>query len=216
LEHGSKPESRWKIVQRRGLASKIGRQKIGVPAILSSKALPSTNLRANLIPSAVVLDAQHSPNVPLEDEDTGVVNRLGQTQLENKGLETALQEVLNLETENVIELVLGLVEDTNPDQAANQRVTLEQTAGVLLVQGEQLTRGLTDAGQGVGDAPDFVLVAETVFTDELKLLVETLALEGTAGDLVGLRICSKRQKKKRATGSRDKTTVLMTARTCES
>merc|ERR1711992_70444 len=47
-------------------------------------------------------------DVSLPDEDTGVVDGLGQPQLEHLGLETALQEVLNLEAEHVVELHLAL------------------------------------------------------------------------------------------------------------
>lgn len=75
----------------------------------------------------------------LLDQDTGVVDRLGETELVDTGLETALQEVLNTEGQDVIELHARLVEYTNPHQTANQGITFEQTLGVLLVEGEQLT-----------------------------------------------------------------------------
>ena len=75
----------------------------------------------------------------LLDQDTGVVDRLGQAELVHAGLETALQEVLDLEGKDVIELHARLIEHTDTDQTANQGVTLEQTLGVLLVESEQLT-----------------------------------------------------------------------------
>ena len=37
------------------------------------------------------------PNVPLPDQDTGVVDGLGQATLENLSLETTLQEILDFE-----------------------------------------------------------------------------------------------------------------------
>merc|ERR1719187_1031344 len=43
-------------------------------------------------------------NVTLSDEDTSMVDRLGKSKLEHLGLKTTLQEILNLETEHVIEL----------------------------------------------------------------------------------------------------------------
>lgn len=79
----------------------------------------------------------------LLDQDTGVVDRLGETELVDAGLETALQEVLDLEGQDVIELHAGLVEDTDTDETANQGVTLEKTLGVLLVEREQLTAQLS-------------------------------------------------------------------------
>lgn len=79
----------------------------------------------------------------LLDQDTGVVDRLGETELVDAGLETALQEVLNLQGQDVIELHARLVEDTDTDETANQGVTLEKTLGVLLVEREQLTAQLS-------------------------------------------------------------------------
>merc|ERR1739836_155858 len=48
-------------------------------------------------------------DVSLPDEDTRVVDGLGQPQLENLGLKTTLQKVLHLEAEHVVELHLALV-----------------------------------------------------------------------------------------------------------
>jgi hypothetical protein len=77
--------------------------------------------------------------VALLDQDTGVVDRLGKAKLVDAGLETALKEILDVEGQDVIELHAGLIEHTDADQTANQGVTFEQTLGVLLVEGEQLT-----------------------------------------------------------------------------
>ena len=78
-------------------------------------------------------------DVALLDQDTGVVDGLGEAELVHAGLETALQEVLDLEGQDVIELHAGLIEHTDADETANQGVTLEQTLGVLLIESEQLT-----------------------------------------------------------------------------
>ena len=75
----------------------------------------------------------------LPDEDTRVVDRLGETELVDAGRETALQEVLGLQGQHVIELHAGLVEHTDTDQTANEGIAFEETLGVLLVEGEQLT-----------------------------------------------------------------------------
>lgn len=78
-------------------------------------------------------------DVALTDEDTGVVDGLGEAELVDEGLEAALKEVLDLEGKDVIELHAGLVEDTDAHETANQGVTLEEALGVLLVKGEKLT-----------------------------------------------------------------------------
>lgn len=69
-----------------------------------------------------------------------MVDRLGETKLVHAGLETTLQEVLDTKGKDVIELHAGLIEHTDADQTANQSITFEKTLGVLLVEGEQLTK----------------------------------------------------------------------------
>lgn len=93
------------------------------------------------------------PDVPLADEDTGVVNRLGQTKLEHLSLQTPLQEILDPQSKHIVEPGLGLVQYTDTDQTADKGVTLEQTTGVLLIKGKKLTGSTTDVGQAVSDPP---------------------------------------------------------------
>jgi hypothetical protein len=78
-------------------------------------------------------------DVALLDEDTGVVDGLGEAKLVDAGLETALEEVLDLEGKNVIKLHAGLIEHTDADQTANEGIAFEETLGVLLVESEELT-----------------------------------------------------------------------------
>lgn len=78
-------------------------------------------------------------DVALADEDTGVVDGLGEAELVDTGLQAALQEILDLESQDVIELHAGLVEDTDTHETANEGVSFEETLGVLLVESEQLT-----------------------------------------------------------------------------
>jgi hypothetical protein len=80
------------------------------------------------------------PDVTLADQDTGVVDRLGKTELVDTGLETTLQEILNLQGQDVIELHAGLVEHTDTNQTTNQGITFEETLGVLLVESKKLTK----------------------------------------------------------------------------
>lgn len=78
-------------------------------------------------------------DVALLDEDTSVVDRLGEAELVDESLETALQEILSLEGKDVIELHAGLVEHTDADEAANEGIALEEALGVLLIKSEELT-----------------------------------------------------------------------------
>ena len=79
------------------------------------------------------------PDVALADEHTSVVDGLGKAQLVNASLKTTLQEVLDLEGKHVIELHAGLVENTDANETANERVTLKETLGVLLVESQERT-----------------------------------------------------------------------------
>jgi len=127
-------------------------------------------------------------DVALADQHTRVVDRLGQAELVDAGLETALEEILDLEGQHVIELHAVLVEHTDTHQTANEGVTFEETLGVLLVHGQELTSGTTDLGEGELHTPHLTLVAQTIFTDSLQLGVKTSGLEGSTRDLVGLGV----------------------------
>ena len=77
--------------------------------------------------------------MPLADENTGVVDRLGESKLVDTSLKATFQEVLDLESQDVIELHARLVKHTNANQTANQGITLEKTLGILLVESKELT-----------------------------------------------------------------------------
>jgi hypothetical protein len=142
-----------------------------------------------------VHDLLADADVTLTDEDTGVVDGLGKTELVDASLQATLQEVLDLQGKDVIELHAALVEDTDTDQTANERIALEETLGVLLVKSEELTMWMldgehhnivdgrnipgstTDLGEGELDAPDLTLVAETVLANSLQLSVAGCTLD---------------------------------------
>jgi len=77
-----------------------------------------------------------------------VVDGLGETELVDAGLQAALQEVLDLQGQHVIKLHAGLVEHTDTDETANERVAFEQTLRVFLVKGEKLTKGASVGSAG--------------------------------------------------------------------
>lgn len=69
------------------------------------------------------LSKRYLPDVTLTDQHTSVMDGLGQSKLEHLCLQTTLQEILNLQTEHVIELHAGLIQDTNAHQTTQQSVT---------------------------------------------------------------------------------------------
>lgn len=62
------------------------------------------------------------PDVPLADQHAGVVDGLGQAQLEDLGLQAPLQEILNLQAQDVIQLHLALVQHPDADKAPQQGI----------------------------------------------------------------------------------------------
>lgn len=66
-----------------------------------------------------------SPDVTLADEHAGMVNRLGQTQLEDLGLQAPLQEVLYLQAQDVIQLHLALVQHSDANKPPQQSIACD-------------------------------------------------------------------------------------------
>ena len=98
------------------------------------------------IPNVVRLDITFLPNVALSDERTSVVNTLGKVRLEHLCLQPAFQEILDFQSQHVIETHAGLVEHTDTDETTDESVTLEKTLGILVIELEQLTSSTTDFG----------------------------------------------------------------------
>ena len=120
-------------------------------------------------------------DVSLTDQHAGVMDGLGETVLEDLGLEAALHDLGGGQTEDVIQLALGVGEETEALHATKHGLTLEDASLILLVKGQQGTGGSADLGERVLDAPHLTLVLEAVLTDALELGVQTLLLEGTLG-----------------------------------
>jgi hypothetical protein len=125
-------------------------------------------------------------DVTVADKNAGVVNRLGVAGLENAGLETTLEESLDVEGEEHLKLVLGLVDDAHAKEAAEKSRTLENALGVTLLKNEKRASLRTDGGEGELSAPDLTLVLETEAANELELTVHTLTVIGTTRVLDGL------------------------------
>ena len=134
-------------------------------------------------------------DVALLDEDTGVVDGLGEAELVDAGLQAALEEIFDFEGEHVIELHAGLVKDTDADETADEGVAFEETLGIFFVEGEELTgtdqyfvshscfvgcvlpSSTSDLGEGEHDTPDLAFVAQAKFADGLQLGVAIVVLE---------------------------------------
>ena len=87
-------------------------------------------------------DLLSNTNVSLLNELTGVVNGLAETELEDLSLQSAVHELGGGKFENVIELHVFFRNETETSHTTNDGSTLENSAGVLLVEGEEFTSSL--------------------------------------------------------------------------
>ena len=132
----------------------------------------------------------NKPDVALPDQDASMVDGLGHAILEDDGLEAALEEVLNSEGKHVIQLVLTLTKETIAVHAAEKRLTLKDTARILLIQGEQLPGCISDTAQGILHTPQLTLAPQAILTNQLQLSIKTFLLIRTPWLLESLTICT--------------------------
>lgn len=128
-------------------------------------------------------------NVTLSDQNTGVVDRLGQTLLVHLGLETALQQLLSRQLQHSIQLEFVVRQQTIPVHTTQQGGTLKDSLGVLGVEREQGSGRLTELGQSVLHAPNLALAAEPIFSNELEFGIQTFFFVRPTGSLEFLAVC---------------------------
>ena len=120
----------------------------------------------------------------LVDKDSSLVDALGfEAFLVNTGLKSLVQELVEGKTEHVIELEFLVGEETITMHSVEEGSAFEKSSGVFLVEGEELSGGLSEFGQHQMHSPDLTLVLETVLADQLQLVVDSLLFEGSSGSL---------------------------------
>ncbi len=108
--------------------------------------------------------------------------------LVDAGLEAFVQELVEGETQDVIELEFLIGEQTVSVHSVEQGSTFEQSSRVFLLEGKQFSGGLAETGQQEMHSPHLPLVLEAVLADQLQLVVDPLLLEGTTGSVEGGRV----------------------------
>jgi len=134
----------------------------------------------------VVAQLLTNSNVSLTDHDTGVVDSLGETALENLSLKASLEHLLWSQGQGVIELSLVLIEETESGQLSHESGALELSGLVVFLEGEEMTGGRSDLGKSKHDSPDFSLVLETVLTNNSEFRIDTSLLVRSSRGLSGL------------------------------
>jgi len=112
--------------------------------------------------------ASHT-DVALLDEDTRVVDGLGQTLFVDLSLEATFQEFLRGKLQDEIQLELIIGKETVTTHPTEESSTLEDALGVLRVKSQQRSGSLSQLCQCVLDTPDLTLTAESVLADKLEL-----------------------------------------------
>jgi len=107
--------------------------------------------------------------VSLSDQDSSVMDRSGfEVVSEDDSLESSFHESSGGQTQDVIELVFGFVEETESEASSHEGFTFEESSGILFVKGQKFSGSLSHLGQNELDSPDFSLVLQTVFTDNFQ------------------------------------------------
>ena len=96
-----------------------------------------------------------------------VVDTLRQAKLENLCLKATLQEILNLQSQHVIQTHASLIEHTNANKTTNEGIALEETLRIFRVELEKLTGSTTNFGEDERDTPNLTLVTEAILAGKL-------------------------------------------------
>ena len=96
-----------------------------------------------------------------------MVNTLGQPALEHLCLQATLQEIIDLQSQHVIQSHVVLIEHTDSHETADQGVALEKTLWILLIELEKFTSGTSNLGKNKGNSPQLPLVAESELSSQL-------------------------------------------------
>ena len=88
-------------------------------------------------------------DVAVGNKSTSVVDRVCKSALVNLCLETAIHKIVDCERKDIIELLLGLIENTELCEAAKKSCTFEDTLGIVLWEGKKLTSSVADLGKCV-------------------------------------------------------------------
>lgn len=78
-------------------------------------------------------------NVSLADENTGMMDALCQSKLEDESLKTTLQHILWGQSQHIIQFVLVLCQESVLEHSSQEGLSLEKTTWILLIKSEQLT-----------------------------------------------------------------------------
>ena len=104
-------------------------------------------------------------------------------------LQSLVQELIESQTQNIIQLQLFIGKQTVTMHTVEKSSTFEDSSGVLLLEGEQFSGGLSELGEEKMNSPHLTLVLETILADQFEFVVDSFLLEWTTGRLESARVC---------------------------
>ena len=122
-------------------------------------------------------------DVSLSNHNSSVVHTVGELSLGHQGLESSLHELVGGQSKHEIQFSLVSLQQTKSDNSLDEGVSFENSSGVGLIEGEELSGSLSELGESELDSPDFSLVLEAVSTDNLELAGESILVERLLGGL---------------------------------
>jgi hypothetical protein len=128
-------------------------------------------------------------DVPLVDKNSGLMDGFSlEAFLVDPSLDSLVQELVEGQTQDVIELELLTSEQTITMHSVQKGSTFEESSGVFLLKSQQLTGSLSELGEQQVNSPDLSLVFEAVLPHKMQLMVDSLLFEGTSGSVKCRRI----------------------------
>lgn len=127
--------------------------------------------------------------MPLANQDASVMDGFSMSQLEHESLQATFQEVRRLQGQDVIQTLLGLIQETIAVHTLQKRIALENTTRIALLEREQRPCSIPDLRQLHLHTPELTLVTESILTNQLQLCIQALLLIRTAGLLESFTIC---------------------------
>ena len=97
--------------------------------------------------------------------------------VENSCLKSSVQNLVNSQTQNVIELELFVGQKSVSVHSSQKGSTFEQSSGIFLLQSEEFSGGLSELGKGEMASPYLSFIFKTVFSDQLKLMINSFLFE---------------------------------------
>ena len=124
-------------------------------------------------------------DVSLMDQDSGLMDALGlETFLIDTGLKTFIQELVESETQNVIEFELLIGKKAISVHAVKEGSSFEKSSWVFFFEGEQLSGSFSEIGEQEMNSPYFSLVLQTVLSNQAEFVMNSFFLERSSGSLV--------------------------------